>query len=564
MKFSEFVYERPAFEEVAKQLDGLLESLAEQSDAESFYEIFKQCGKVQTHVETMASLASVRHTINTADEFYDKENECWDEYGPMYEVYNNRLAEICLKFPDRESLYKYIPETYFMIAECAVKTFDEKIVPLLQKENKLASEYGKLKASAKIEYNGNTYNLASIGKFVDDPDRNVRREASKARMKFYSDNEEQFDRIYDDLVKVRTEIANQLGYKTFTELGYYRMTRLDYNQQMVANYRKQIIEDIVPLANKLYARQQKRLKLDSLAYYDEKFDFLSGNPTPVGTPDDLVNAAVKMYHELSKETGEFIDLMYENELWDLLSKDNKEMGGYCTSFEEYKVPFIFSNFNGTSGDVDVLTHEAGHAFQYYMSKDIEVSACKWPTMESCEIHSMSMEFFAHPWMESFFKADKDKYYYSHVSDAVKFLPYGALVDHFQHEVYNNPELTPQERKNTWRRLEKEYLPHKNYSECDLLERGGWWYQQGHIFESPFYYIDYTLAQVCAFQFFVRTLKNDENAWSDYITLCKLGGTKPFIELVKASNLKVPFEDGCLKEVSETLDEFLSSLNDENM
>ncbi|MBQ1478176.1 MAG: M3 family oligoendopeptidase, partial [Erysipelotrichaceae bacterium] len=362
-------------------------------------------------------------------------------------------------------------------------------------------------------------------------------------------------------VKVRTKIAKTLGYSSFTELAYLRMMRLDYDRNMVANYRKQILEDIVPAVFDLYKRQARRLGTEKVAYYDKGMEFLNGNPSPKGTKEELIKAAQKMYHEMSKETGEFIDVMVENDLWDLDSKDGKQMGGYCTSIPAYKVPFIFANFNGTSGDVDVLTHEAGHAFQYYLSKDIPTIDLQWPTMESAEIASMSMEFNAWPWVNLFFKEDTDKYKFLHLSGTLKFLPYGVLVDHFQHEVYDHTEWTADERKACWRRLEKMYQPYIDYEGAPLWEKGCWWYQQGHIFESPFYYIDYTLAQVCALQFWARNQKKDPKAWEDYVALCRLGGTKSFTGLVKAAHLKVPFEDGCLKDIAREADAYLGSVND---
>ena len=561
MKFSEFKYERINLEEVAKAMEELVAELKQQTTAEDFYKVFMKQEEMSKHIQTMATLASVRHSIDTRDKFYEEERDFWDEAMPQLQAYEVQLSKAVLDFPDRQGLMKYIPEPFFLSAEYDLKTFDEKIIPLLQQENKLTSEYGKLKAQAQIEFEGKTYNLASIAPLTQDKDRDVRRRAYDAKMDFYRKNEAEFDRIYDELVKVRTRIAHELGYETFTELGYYRMQRFDYNQEMVANYRRQILEDIVPITRDIYSRQAKRLGLDKLKYYDMGYEFESGNPTPKGTPDELVKAAVNMYHQMSPQTGEFIDVMYKDELWDLISRDGKEMGGYCTSIPAYEVPFIFANFNGTSGDVDVLTHEAGHAFQYYRSRHIPVLYCQWPTMESAEIDSMSMEFFAYPWMEDFFKEDTQKYYYSHFSGTLTFLPYGVLVDHFQHEVYNHPEMSIEERKATWRKLEKMYLPDRDFEGCDILEKGCWWYQQGHIFESPFYYIDYCLAQVCALQFWARAHKQDPECFNDYLHLTSLGGTMTFTKLVKAANLKVPFEDGCIKDVAEEAKKFLASFDD---
>ena len=561
MKFTELKYERPDYEAVVKTYSELLEKLAAAGDKASFLPVFNEINDLRSSLSTMYNLAYTRHSINTADEFYDKENEYWDETNPMFAVYDTKLMKICAECPFRKELYDVIPEPFFLMAECQLKSFREDIVPLLQKENRLVSEYGKLKASAKIEFAGETYNLSTISSKAEDPDRAVRKGAMDAKLAFYADHEADFDRIYDELVKVRTEIAHTLGYQTFTELGYQRMMRLDYNEAMVDTYRKEILKEIVPEANRLYAKQAERLGTPTVAYYDKAMEFLSGNPAPKGTYEDLIQAARRMYHEMSPETGEFIDRMIEDELWDLKSRDGKQMGGYCTGIPDFKVPFIFANFNGTSGDVNVLTHEAGHAFQYYMSRNIPVLDVQWPTNESAEITSMSMEFNAWPWMELFFKEDTEKYRFLHLSDALKFLPYGVLVDHFQHEVYNHPDWTPDERKACWRRLEKMYEPYKDYTGAPLLEKGCWWFQQGHIFEAPFYYIDYTLAQVCALQFWARNRKQDPKAWEDYLTLCRLGGTKTFTGLVRAAGLKVPFEEGCLSDVVREAHSYLSGIDE---
>lgn len=561
MKFTELKYERPDYDAVVKEYETLLAKLADAKDKASFLPVFEEINTLRSRLSTMYNLAYTRHSINTADEFYDKENEFWDETNPLFSVYDTKLSKLCVECPFREELYSDIPEPYFLAAECQLKSFREDIVPLLQKENKLVSEYGKLKASAKISFNGETYNLATISSKAEDTDPAVRKGAMDAKLSFYEAHEADFDRIYDELVKVRTEIAHTLGYPSFTELGYQRMMRLDYNRNMVDTYRKEILREIVPAATELYAKQAKRLGTPTVAYYDKAMEFPSGNPMPKGTYEELIQAAGKMYHEMSPETGEFIDRMIEDELWDLKSRDGKQMGGYCTGIPDYKVPFIFANFNGTSGDVNVLTHEAGHAFQYYMSRNIPVLDLQWPTNESAEITSMSMEFNAWPWLELFFKEDTEKYRYLHLSGALKFLPYGILVDHFQHEIYDHPEWTPDERKACWRNLEKMYEPYKDYTGAPILEKGCWWFQQGHIFESPFYYVDYTLAQVCALQFWARERRHDPNAWKDYLTLCQLGGTKTFTGLVKAAGLKVPFEEGCLSDVVREVHSYLSEVND---
>lgn len=246
---------------------------------------------------------------------------------------------------------------------------------------------------------------------------------------------------------------------------------------------------------------------------------------------------------------------------DLVAKKGKQGGGYCTYISEYGAPFIFSNFNGTSGDIDVLTHEAGHAFQVYESRGFEVPEYGFPTYEACEIHSMSMEFFTWPWMDRFFEDEADKYRFDHLASGLIFIPYGVTVDEFQHFVYENPDATPAERKQAWREIERKYLPHRNYDDNTYLEQGGFWHKQGHIFSSPFYYIDYTLAQICAFQFWKKMHEDRSAAWADYLHLCRQGGSKSFVELVKVAGLISPFEDGCVTSVIGSINAWLDSVDD---
>jgi M3 family oligoendopeptidase len=564
MGFENYTYLRPNLEDVTEDFNLALESLknAETVDEQSIS--MNEINKLRNDLGTMFNLCYIRHSIDTNDEFYKDEQDFIDEIQPEVEGLVTKYYQVLVNSKFRPELEKKWGSQLFALAEGQLKTFKPEIVPLLQKENRLSTEYTKLMASAKIEFEGEERTLAQLEPFAESTDRGMRKRANEAKFGFMVEHEAEFDRIYDDLVKVRTEIAKSLGFNNFVELGYYRMMRTDYNAEMVANFRKQVKDYIVPLATKLKVRQQERIGLDKLKYYDESFNFQTGNATPKGTPEWIIENGQKMYEDLSEDTGAFFRYMQDNHLMDLIAKKGKAGGGYCTFIENYKAPFIFSNFNGTSGDIDVLTHEAGHAFQVYSSRHFEIPEYAWPTYEACEIHSMSMEFFTWPWMDLFFKEDTDKYKFSHLSDALLFLPYGVSVDEFQHWVYENPEATPKERKLQWREIEKKYLPHKDYDGNEYLENGGFWQRQGHIYNSPFYYIDYTLAQICAFQFWKRSRENQEEAWADYVKLCKLGGSMSFTGLVEQANLISPFEVGCVESVVGVIDEWLNSVDDKNL
>lgn len=561
MKFEDYQYIRPDLEAVGEKFEKLLIDFNEASSFEEQNKIIKEINKIRSNVETMGNLVYIRHSINTEDEFYAKEQDFLDENMPLYQNVVVKYYEALVNSKFREELEKEWGKQLFNLAEMELKTFSEEIIEDLIKENKLVTQYDKLIASAKIDFEGETRNLSQMIPLMESKDRATRKKAYEAYIGFFEEEEEEIDRIYDDLVKVRTNMAQKLGYDNYIQMGYYRMSRSDYEAEDVANYRKQVEIDLVPLVVELKDRQRKRLGLDELKYYDEPLEYLTGNAKPKGDSKWILENGKKMYKELSKETHEFFTFMVERELLDLVSKKGKMSGGYCTYISDYESPFIFSNFNGTSGDVDVLTHEAGHAFQVYMSRNLKVPEYSFPTMEAAEIHSMSMEFITWPWMGLFFEEEVDKYKFSHLAGAVSFIPYGVTVDEFQHFVYENPQASPEERKSKWREIEKKYLPFRDYEDNDLLNRGGYWFRQGHIFSTPFYYIDYTLAQVCAFQFWIKTRKNREKAWEDYLRLCKAGGSKSFLELVELADLKNPFADGTIKEVIKPIKEWLNSVDD---
>lgn len=561
MKFSEFRYERPDITQLQASFQEALDSFRRAGSAALQHEAMKRINELRRRYSTMANLCHIRHTIDTNDEFYKKEQDFFDETEPVVKGLVNDYYRALVASPFRSDLEEVWGKQLFALAETQLKTYASAIVEDLQKENKLASEYTKLIASAKIMFEGEERTLAQLQPFVESPDRTMRKRANEARFSFFTDHEKELDELYDELVHVRTAIARKLGFKNFVELGYARLGRTDYNADMVAGYRRQVKTHIVPLAAKLRERQRQRIQVDRLTYYDEPFMFPSGNPAPKGDAAWIVDNGRRMYEELSPETGEFFRYMVEHELMDLVAKKGKAGGGYCTYIDDYKAPFIFSNFTGTSGDIDVLTHEAGHAFQVYESRHYDIPEYNWPTLEACEIHSMSMEFFTWPWMELFFGEDADKYRFAHLSDALLFLPYGVAVDEFQHAVYENPDMTPAERKSVWRNIEKAYLPTRDYAGHDYLERGGFWQRQGHIYTDPFYYIDYTLAQVCAFQFWKRAQEDRESAWRDYVALCRLGGSRPFTELVKSANLKSPFADGAVASVVSHIERWLDSVDD---
>lgn len=561
LAFENFTYTRPDLQQITNSFEQLLQTFERASSAEEQVELLSRLNDLRKHFSSMYSLCYVRHTADTRDPFYDAENHYFDAALPDFEALNDRLYRALLASPFKAALKNHYGEHLFVVAELALKTFQPEILGDLQEENTLSSEYTRLKATAAIEFEGKTYNLSSLVPLEQSDNRDLRRRAAAARWRFFEKNGDVLDDIFDRMVRVRHQIAQKLGAENFVSIAYARMRRSDYTPEMVASFRQQIRELIVPIASELYERQRRRLKLERLRYYDEDYLFPTGNPKPIGTPQEIIASAAQMYRELSPETDAFFQYMLQAHLLDLVNRDGKATGGYCTYISAYEAPFIFSNFNGTSGDVDVLTHEAGHAFQVWSSRHLNLEEYYWPSSEAAEIHSMSMEFFAWPWMHLFFGEDAEKYRFMHLASAIRFLPYAAAVDEFQHLIYENPQLSPEERKAIWLERESIYLPHRDYDDNLFLRTGGFWQKQNHIYNSPFYYIDYALAQICAFQFWKRSREDRAAAWAAYLRLCRAGGSRSFLQLVQQASLRSPFEEGCVQSVIGEIRAYLDSVDD---
>lgn len=561
-KFSDIEYKRPDITRLEKDFTDKLERMKNAQSAHEQFEILKEINVLRNEFETMKTVARIRFTIDTQDPFYNKEQEHFDNISPVYDGFRFRLYEVLLCSEFRSDLEKLTGKELFNIAAKYLKTFSFEITDDLRKENLLVNQYMKLIASAKINFEGEERNLAGIVPFTQSGNRDVRKRSSEAKWKFFENNEKEFDRIYDELVRLRTGMAHKLGYKNFVQLGYDRLGRTGYSSHEVSKFRDYVKEFMVPVNMMLNEIKKEMTGLDKLYYYDSGFIFKGGNPVPKGSAEWIKEKSRKMYEELSDETGVFINRMIDGEYMDLSNKKGKAAGGYCAFIPDFGKPFMFLNMNGTSDDVKVFTHEAGHAFQGYESRKFDVIEYVHPTLEACEIHSMSMEYITWPWMNLFFEEDTDKFLYLHLTRALRFIPYGVTVDEFQHWVYENPEATPEDRKRQWSIIEKKYNPDIDFEDNEFLKNGGYWFMQGHVFKRPFYYIDYCLAQVCSLQFWEKSNHDRDVAWKDYLNLCKAGGSLPFLDLVKLANLRSPFEREAVKSVVDYSMNWINSVNKE--
>ena len=559
MKFSEMNYTRPDMNELKAAAEKAAMGITNAPSAEDAAEAYLAWDKTGGSYNTMYSLCYIRHTINTEDKFYSDENEFFDNANPTFTEYGQSVAKALAESRFRPELEKKFGRVMFVNTDIFLKSFSPEIIPEMQEDNKLTTEYEKLIASAQIDFDGRKLTLSQLTPYKQSPDDDIRHKAWAAESGFYKEHEAELDRIYDDLVRVRNAEAVKMGFENYVPLGYLNMCRNSYTADDVAKFREAVVRYMVPAADRLYREQAERLGVKyPLKYADTPVAYRDGNAVPKGTPEDILEAGRRFYHALSPLTAEFFDFMMDNRLMDVLSRKGKAAGGYCTELTDYESPFIFANFNGTQGDVEVITHEAGHAFAAYVNRHKRPTDNQLPTLESCEIHSMTMEFFGWASAEDFFGEGAMKFCRKHLEDAIKFIPYGTMVDHFQHIVYENPKMTPEERIGEWKKLTAMYMPWIDLDGSPFYGEGRAWQRQTHIYERPFYYIDYCLAQTVALEFWAIMQRDRNEAFERYMKLVRLGGEETFDGLVAAAGLDTPFGDKALKTVAEAAQNWLDN------
>ena len=562
MKFSQIVYERVDLAALKAQIVALTERLLRAADFAEAEEAYLAMNELEGRaMHGMRTVAQIRRDIDTRDAFYDAEMKFYNRELPRVQPLKQAWTNTLLGSPYRAALEEKYGAVPFLNAELQNRTFRPELVEDLQKESELVSRYTKLIASAQIPFEGEMRTISQMEPWKLSTDDDTRRAAWRAEGKWYAEQGRELDAIYHELVRLRHGMGRKLGHESYTPLGYDRMKRNCYKEQDVEEFRVAVQTYLVPLCKRIYMEQAGRMGFEfPLSFADKDLAFRSGNPRPVGSAEDVLAAGTRFYSELSPQTREFWDLMMEREMMDVQSKPGKAMGGYCTGVHNAGMPFIFANFNGTAHDVKVITHEAGHAFAFYVNRDRIPNEAKTPSLEGCEVHSMAMEFFAEPWSELFFGEDADKFRYTHLAERLCFIPYGTMVDHFQHIMYEYPEFSPAERHMVWRELLGLYMPWIRPDDIPFYGEGKGWQRQAHIYKMPFYYIDYCLAQTVALQFWARIQEDREAAWQTYMDYTRLGGSLVFTDLLDKAGLQSPFDPECLKNIAQKAKAFLDNFD----
>lgn len=548
MKFSEMPYQRVNYEELESRYEALMENLKAAPDGGACMEVLKQRYLLDDDLTCM-ELAYVRHDMDVNDEFYAAEQDYYDEIGPKLSDLSNRFDKLLLTSPHRPYLERVLGAQAFIIMEEAQRSFDGRLIPLSQEENSLMGRHNQLASNGTVLWNGVKKKRSLLVPETASPDRETRKKAALALSDSWEAQREELEELYDSLVHNRHKQARLLGFHDYMELSYHRMLRIGYGSRDVACFRDAVKRFLVPFITELADRRRRRLQLEHLHFYDRTIYFTDGNPKPPADAKVCLDKTREMYTLLSPETAEFIGFLLDNELCDVEIREGKRDGGYMASFEKYRAPFIFANFDGTSENAYIMCHEGGHAFQAYLKRDEEIRERCWYTSEAAETHAMSMEFFAWQYMELFFGERAQDYRIMHLEDAVRLIARECLQDEFQQRIYEKPDLPPAERNALWAKLEMEYFPDTDYSGNENLQKGCGWQRIPHMFQYPFYAIDYALAQVCALEYLQLMSGDRQAAWQSYLKFCRETGTKVFPELVKDCGLDNPFEEGTLQKLA---------------
>jgi M3 family oligoendopeptidase len=505
--------------------------------------------EIKSHIETHLEKASLAFNRNTLDAVAEaEEKRLRDEIEPSYKKLNAQIREKILNASHRSELEKKFGSKYFIELQIQQDAYAPTNVELETKINDILTDYTKLTGSAEFEVQGQKYPLAHYKKFASASDPKIRRESLQSYSGWFLSNREQLDEIYDQCISLRTQMGKELGHPNYIPLAYQKLRRTDYGPTEVAQFRKQIKEVVVPLAKKIRERQARSLKTSGVSIWDSDFfPEWQVKKLKVEIPEQ-VPTALKVFNSLSSRLGDHFQKMIDHELMDVPARTGKAPGAFCTDFSDYRVPFIFLNSVGEASDVTTILHESGHAFQAWESRNIDLLELRSPTLEACEVHSMAMEFLAHPFYEEFFpKEDADNFRKYHLAESILLLIYIAVVDEFQHRVYSGNAKGPEGRAKAWDELEKEYLPGIDYADLAAW-RPIRWIRQLHIFKYPFYYVDYAIALTGALQLWVQSIQDKEKALENYLKLCSLGGTVSLRQFFKEGDLRLPFEEGVLKEL----------------
>lgn len=509
-KFSELKYVRPDYEKEKAVLLKYKDELAAVSTYQEFRNLWLSMNESLQYMEMLEEIGFIRHMMDTSNEFYQEEMRICNIEDPQIAVYKDACDKVVLSSPYISDFKSEFGEK--IITQLKNNSFlsDKQSISLQIAENQLKTEYIK---------------LCSLGEANETISNEI-------------------DRVYDELIHIRTNLARVLGFQNFIDMAFRKLGRNDYGTKEISAFRSQIHSVITPACNEL-----KKYNI---------YDY----PVPTGGVKDVVSATKSMFHDISQESGDFFDVIYDHELYDLEVRPNKRSNyDACCMIPHFKVPFILCNFKGKGGNINTFIHELGHGFAFYTAaRSQKLYEYHRSSGSINEVHSKTMEFFAYPYLDRFFGEQKNRYIQKHLAESIFNLPYRCAVDEFEQAVYEDISLTKAQRRELWCETIMKYLPWRGNSKQERIKRGISWHYQSHLFNTPFSYIDYNFAQTSAFEYYGRLKDSYQETWKDYVMLCSKGGSTNYLNLLAVGKLTNPFSAGAIAKIyTPILNELHSSM-----
>lgn len=528
-----------------------IESANAAETADTWLELYNEWNSLKSFVGSEGSRRS--HALSKDmdnEEAEAREKYFREEIAPVFDNGESTMVKALLDTRHKDAIIERYGSHLFELLATAVEPLAPVNSSLRVKVSDLVNQYDKIMASGEVEVEGKTVTLAVARSLQGSENPATRKAAFIAWREWMQEHRDEIAAIFNQIVELRNQMAQNLGHENYIRLGYKGMGRTDYGVEEAAQFRKNIRTYAVPLLQKLYEHQAQEHGDSTLKPWDVAFTPSLNLPSGIAPVETQIEKAQQVFNKLSPVLASHFKRMREENLIDLENRKGKRAGAYCTSFSDEGRVAILCNSTGDEDDVRTLMHEMGHAFQGWESQPIEAVDLQWPTSDACEVHSMGMEYLSMKHMDEFFNAeDAAKFRQNRWKQAVTLVCYIAVVDEFQHWLYENPNATPDERDTAWNRIAEIYQPGVDYTGYEQYKALRW-YAQGHIFWMPFYYIDYAIAETGAMQLGMLDANNPEKAMETYLELCRMGGTKSVLDIFSTVGLRSPFEPTLMKDLMQ--------------
>ena len=484
------------------------------------------------------------------------------EIQPKIQPYADRLNRRLVENPHTQELDPKDYFTYLRSVKKRIELFREANIPLYAEASVLAQQFGVISGKMTVEVSGNEYTLQQASKFLESPDRSLREDVYRKIQERRGQDKDALNDLYTKLIEIRNRQALNAGFANYRDFKFEELGRFDYTKEDTFHFHEAVREYVVPLVNRINEKKRKKLGLDTLRPWDVEAEPDGIKPLrPFTNGDDLLTKTIACFNRLNPFFGDCLHTMLKMGRFDLESRKGKAPGGYNCPLAETGAPFIFMNASGQMGDLTTMVHEGGHAIHSFLTHPLKLSAFKEYPMEIAEVASMSMELFTMDHWDLFFDAKNDlaRAKEHQLERVITIFPWIATIDKFQHWIYENPFHSLEERKEKWMEILEEFSSHSvDWQGLEEFREYGW-QKQLHLFEVPFYYIEYGIAQLGALGLWMQYKRNKEKALQNYIQALSLGGTRTLPELYDAAGLKFNFAKEQIKHLMDFVGEEMEKI-----